>query len=180
MNLKTPRLHLQELTEADIPAVHISNRHPLVARFNTIGIPDSIQETSRLLAPIFADQSKIIRTRFGWAIRREEDQVFLGEAGMILGPDRFRIAEIYYSLHPDYWRNGYATEAVNALLHYGFTDLLLHRIEAGVAVENAASIRLLERVGMTREGRKRKVLPIDGEWVDNYHYAILEEDYSTN
>jgi len=52
----------------------------------------------------------------------------------------------------------------------------LHRIEAGVATQNLNSIKLLEKVGMTREGMYRKILPIRGEWVDNYSYAILEED----
>ncbi|MEL7146066.1 MAG: GNAT family protein, partial [Bacteroidota bacterium] len=58
-----------------------------------------------------------------------------------------------------------------------FDQLKLHRIEAGVAVDNQRSIRVLEKAGMTREGRKRKVLPIRGDWYDNYHYAILEEDF---
>ena len=56
-------------------------------------------------------------------------------------------------------------------------DLSLHRITAGVATENSNSIKLLERIGMLREGRHRKILPIRGEWWDNYQYAILEEDF---
>ena len=47
---------------------------------------------------------------------------------------------------------------------------------AGVATENIQSIRVLEKSGMTREGLRRKVLPIRGEWVDNYEYAIVEDD----
>lgn len=177
MNLKSPRLKLIELTEADIIDVHNSNCHPQVARYNTIGIPKAIAETAQLLAPIFDDQVKEIRTLYGWAIRQQKDNNFIGEVGLKLGPSRFKIAELYYSLHPTYWGQGFATEAALAILHFGFIGLELHRIEAGVAVDNNASIRLLERIGMTREGRKRKVLPIAGEWVDNYHYAILEEDY---
>jgi len=52
----------------------------------------------------------------------------------------------------------------------------LHRIEAGVVIENSKSIRVLEKAGMQQEGRHRKTLPIRGEWVDNYHYAIVEDD----
>tara|TARA_B110000037_G_scaffold31375_1_gene37705 strand:+ start:38 stop:364 length:327 start_codon:yes stop_codon:yes gene_type:complete len=84
--------------------------------------------------------------------------------------------EIYYSLIPEFWNKGFATEAVQAILKYGFVTLNLHRIEAGVATQNLNSIKLLEKVGMTREGMHRKILPIRGEWVDNYSYAILEED----
>ena len=61
-------------------------------------------------------------------------------------------------------------------LDYGFETLKLHRIEAGTAVGNDRSIRVLERIGMKREGIRRKILPIRGEWVDNYHYAILDDD----
>ena len=50
----------------------------------------------------------------------------------------------------------------------------MHRIEVGCAIENVASIRVLEKVGMTREGRKRQVLPIRANWIDNYFFAILE------
>ena len=60
------------------------------------------------------------------------------------------------------------------MLQFGFFELQLHRIEAGCAVENVASIKVLEHVGMIREGRKRQILPIRGEWIDNYFYAMLE------
>ena len=83
---------------------------------------------------------------------------------------------MHYSLLPDYWGQGYATEAVRGLIGYAFEELGLHRLEAGVATGNLASIRVLEKAGMTREGLKRKILPIRGTWVDNFHYAILDED----
>ena len=51
-------------------------------------------------------------------------------------------------------------------------------MEAGCAVENIASSKVLEKVGMTREGMKRKKLPIRGQWKDNYFYGILEEDFN--
>ncbi len=49
-------------------------------------------------------------------------------------------------------------------------------MEAGVASENTRSIRVLEKIGMTKEGLRRKILPIRGEWKDNYHFAIVEDD----
>ena len=52
----------------------------------------------------------------------------------------------------------------------------LHKVEAGVATENKKSVKVLEKTGMTREGLRRKILPIRGEWKDNYHYAIVEDD----
>jgi hypothetical protein len=52
----------------------------------------------------------------------------------------------------------------------------LHRIKAGCAVENIASIKVLEKVGMIREGRGRQLLPLKSSWSDNFQYAILETD----
>jgi [ribosomal protein S5]-alanine N-acetyltransferase len=94
-----------------------------------------------------------------------------------LGVPNYQSGEVWYKLHKDFWGKGYATEAVTRILKFCFIDLNLHRIEAGCAVENVGSIRVLEKAGMTREGRKRKNLPIRGEWKDNYFYAILEEDF---
>lgn len=96
---------------------------------------------------------------------------------MILGKANFKNAEVWHKILPEHWQQGFATEALTQLLNFGFTDLRLHRIEAGCAVENSASIKVLEKVGMTREGCKRKVLPIRGNWVDNYFYAILDTDF---
>ena len=57
-----------------------------------------------------------------------------------------------------------------------FEDLKLHRVQAGAATENIGSHKVMEKAGMMREGLKRKVLPIRGDWYDNYMYAILEDD----
>jgi ribosomal-protein-alanine N-acetyltransferase len=76
-----------------------------------------------------------------------------------------------------YWGKGYITEAASMVLDFGFRKLLLHRIEAGVAIDNVASIKVLEKIGMHNEGIRRKILPIRGEWKDNFHYALLEEDF---
>ena len=96
---------------------------------------------------------------------------------MNIGKPNFRTAEVWYKLHPAYWKQGYTKEALASLLKFAFLDLNLHRVEAGCAVENIASIKVLENAGMIREGQKRKVLPIRGNRVDNYFYAMLETDF---
>lgn len=101
----------------------------------------------------------------------------IGTAGMFDSQDRFKIGEIYYKLIPEFWGKGYGTEVSRALIKFGFEVLKLHRVEAGVAIGNKASIRVLEKSGMLREGLHRKILPIRGNWVDNYHYAIVEDEY---
>ena len=89
----------------------------------------------------------------------------------------YRIAEVWYKILPNFWGQGLATEALAELLKFGFLDLGLHRIEAGCAIENVASFKVLGKVGMIREGQKRRVLPLKGQWSDNYIYGILDTDF---
>ncbi len=82
----------------------------------------------------------------------------------------------WFKLHPNYWNKGYATESLNGIIQFGFENLKLHRIEAGCAIENKGSIKVLEKVGMTREAHTRKLLPLKSGWSDHYGYAILSTD----
>jgi ribosomal-protein-alanine N-acetyltransferase len=174
--LNSERLTLKELELKDLDKIHELHSLPETDEFNTMGIPADIRVTEHLLADWLGMQELEPRTRYTFKI--ELNSEFIGLIGLKnLGMPNYRSGEVWYKLHKDFWGNGYATEAVVRILDFCFTDLKLHRIEAGCAVENHGSIRVLEKAGMTREGRKRKKLPIRGEWVDNYFYAILEEDF---
>ena len=177
MILQTRRLALKELLSTDLTDVHQLHSCPEVDEFNTLGIPASIQTTENLLKEWMEQQEVTPRMSYTFSIRLNHTDQFIGLIALNLGKPNFRIAEVWYKLHPAYWRQGFAKEALKALFQFAFLDLRLHRIEAGCAVENIASISVLEKVGMTREGSKRKVLPIRGSWIDNYTYAILESDF---
>lgn len=82
-----------------------------------------------------------------------------------------------YSLDKEYVGRGIATEAVQLILQFAFHTLNLHRVEAYVAPENGASVRVLEKSGFYQEGLLRELLFINGVWVDHYMYAILQSDY---
>ncbi len=75
--------------------------------------------------------------------------------------------------------NGYATEAVTALLDYLFFAEKLHRVFASTSPENAKSWRLMERLGMRREAHFRRNCFVDDTWGDEYIYAVLEEEWRT-
>ena len=175
--LTTERLHIRDLSIHDLEHVH--NLHSLAEtdRFNTLGIPETIQTTKKLLAAWLAMKQQAPRTSYVLSITSKEGNHFIGLIALNFGKAHYRSAEVWFKIHPNFWGKGYSTEALKKLLEFGFKDLQLHRIEAGCAVENVASARILEKAGMTREGMKRKILPIRGEWKDNYFYAILEEDF---
>ena len=176
MDLVTTRLFLRELTWDDLNDVHALNSFPEVAEFNTIGVPKDQVATREVMRAAVEDQAKTPRTHYAWVVRTKKDNIFVGEAGMSLYASRYRCGNIFYNLIPTYWGLGYATEVAQALVQFGLDTLRLHRVEAGAATENITSIRVLEKVGMVREGLGRKILPTPAGWRDNYRYAILEDD----
>lgn len=176
MELNTNRLIIQEVTWDDLDDIFILESSPEIDEFNTLGIPDDKNVTREHLRPFIGDQKAEVRKKYCWTIRLQTTGEFIGLAGMTVTADRFKMGEIWYNLMPTHWGNGYATEVAKRLIRFGFEILNLHRIEAGVATENKRSIKVLEKAGMTIEGIRRKILPIRGDWVDNYHYAILEND----
>lgn len=87
-------------------------------------------------------------------------------------------AEIGYDLARSHWGQGIASEAAHAMLHFCFTQLQLHRIEAHTIIDNFASVRLLEKLGFQREGVRREF-----SWEDDgvYHgssmFGLLQHEY---
>ncbi|MBO3697804.1 GNAT family N-acetyltransferase [Roseivirga sp. E12] len=177
MRLETDRLVLQELSWNDLDEIFAFHSIPDVARFNTIGIPSDKEVTRNIIRGAIEDLSNTPRSIYGWTVRMKETNAFVGQTGMSCSNNRFKMAEIHYHISPEFWKQGYATEIAKRLIKFGFEELKLHRIEAGVATDNIGSIRVLEKLGMQREGLRRKILPIRGEWRDNYMYSILDEEF---
>ncbi|MEM9648697.1 MAG: GNAT family N-acetyltransferase [Bacteroidota bacterium] len=178
IKLQTQRLLLSPISPSDLEKIHELHSLPETDRFNTLGIPDSLNQTREIIEDWVKKNNNGDNTNFTLKIKHTESQEFVGLIALNLGAPKFKIAEVWYKLHSDFWKKGFATEALNRILTFGFVDLGLHRIEAGCAVENLGSIRVLEKVGMTREGRKRQVLPLKDGWSDNFHYAILASDFN--
>ena len=177
ISIQTDRLNIRELSPNDIGDIHNLHSIPETDRFNTLGIPESIQTTERLVTEWLTAQNTLPRTSYVYGIDLINSNQFIGLVALNLRESKFRSAEVWFKIHPNHWNNGYGTEALTTVLKFGFHVLNLHRIEAGCAIENASSIRLLKKVGMTKEGAKRKNLPIRGGWVDAYSYAILKEEF---
>lgn len=173
---ESARLLIKEVSLNDAEAIHHLHSFREVDEFNTLGIPKDLDETKQYLIPLIQEQQAEPRKSFFWKIILKDSREFIGIAGLTLSVDKFIRGEIYYKLLPKYWGKGYATEVAKQLVNLGFKHFHLHRVEAGVAINNVRSIRVLEKIGMTREGLHRKILPIRGKWIDNYHYAIIEDD----
>lgn len=177
IELETKRLRIRELSMEDLDKIHDLHSLPEIDEFNTLGIPTSKNVTNLLLTDWLGYQEETQRCSYVLCIEFKNNHQFVGLISLYLGKERFKKAEVSFKIHKDFFGHGYTTEALIELLNYAFTTLKLHRIEAGCAVGNIASKKVLERVGMKQEGYCRQILPIRGQWVDGLRFAILESDY---
>jgi RimJ/RimL family protein N-acetyltransferase len=111
------------------------------------------------------------------AIVRREDGAILGDCGIHFLAEVPRSAEIGITLAAEHQRQGYATEALTAVLDYLFTGLGKHRVHGSVDPANTASARLLERVGMRKEAHFVESLWFKGRWADDLVFAILDREW---
>ena len=100
----------------------------------------------------------------------ERDGRVIGKAGFYVLPD------VGYILHPDCWGQGLASEAVGAAVDHVFRTCGLETLTADVDPENAASIRLLERLGFVRTGFGERTWNVGGVWKDSVFYALSRAD----
>lgn len=86
-------------------------------------------------------------------------------------------ANLGYSIHNQYWRQGFGKEAVRALLIAGFENFAYHRIEAAINLDNYPSIALAESVGLQKECVRRGFYYENNQWVDHLIYVALPGDF---
>ena len=112
---------------------------------------------------------------------KKENGKMIGNCGLYMDDEKRATAMLGWYIHRDYWNQGYATEAVKALLKFGFEDLELHRIHAECNTDNIASARVMEKVGMRREGHfiKNRFDRVGDRkmWYSEFFYGILREEY---
>lgn len=172
--LTTPRLVLRDFVEADWKAVHEYASDAEVVR-DMIWGPNTEAQTREFIGIALEQQRRRPREQYGLAIQFEERLV--GACRLEVQDAAKKEADLGYVLNRAWWKRGIATEAARGLLKFGFEELKLHRIWATCAPENAASIRVLEKIGMQREGRMREHQLIKGRWRDSLLYACLDRDW---
>jgi RimJ/RimL family protein N-acetyltransferase len=108
--------------------------------------------------------------------------VTTADAGLVgfarLGLDGVQAAKLGGAIAADYWRRGYAIDAARTLIDFGFQELKLHRISAAMGPDNATSVAIVRRLGMTYEGRIRDHVYTNGQWRDSLLYSILADEWT--
>jgi len=176
VKISTNRTRLRLIKFSDLISIHNLHTLPETDKYNALGIPNNREETKSIITPWVAENELNTIKNYTFAIENRLDYDFIGLFGLKLGSEKYRRGEIWFKILPSYWNQGIATEVLAKMIDYGFDELNLHRIQAGCAVDNIGSIKVLEKVGMIREGRGRQVLPLKSGWSDNFEYSILETD----
>ena len=174
--LEGARVILRDFVPEDVAAVTVYSVDEEVGRYQDWQslTPDSAQDfVDRAIAAV----QQTPRTNFDFAIIERTSQVLIGDASIGIDSDRDKRAEVGFALRRDRWGDGLATEAAHLLLAFGFGKLGMHRIAATAHPDNAASLRVLEKVGMTYEGRLRDHLFTRGKWRDSLMWSILEPQW---
>lgn len=174
--LPTLRLTLRDLRDSDFERVHAYASDSQVVRYLDWG-PNSVDDTRSFLALARDAREASPRTAYHLALALRTDDQVIGGGRIEIRDAASGSGDLGYVLDRAHWGHGYATEAGQALLAFGFERLGLHRIWARCDVRNGASARVLEKLGMRREGHLRHDVRRNGEWHDSYLYAILEPDW---
>lgn len=175
MIVKTGRLLLREIEASDWQAVCAYQSDPRYRRYYP-WIPDVREDVQRLVGAFIDWQQEQPRYRFQLAITLL-DHCLIGTCGIRATKVNKQEAELGYELHPDHWGQGYATEAARAMLTFGFGTLNLQRVWAQCIAENEASVRVLERLGMSQEQRLSKHTWMQKRWWDTLVYAMSKAEW---
>lgn len=130
-----------------------------------------------------SDYLRYINTRYklgdfyDWAVVEKESGKMIGTCGFTSFDLPHNSAEIGYVLNPDFHGRGYATEAAERVIEFGFSELSLHRIEARFMQENTASLHVMEKLGMTLEGYRRDGMLIKEKYRTIGVCSILRQEW---
>lgn len=136
-------------------------------------IPESIHDVHVFLAKI-APEIDTADTWYQFVLVKMDDSKIIGDLGIHFIDDRQ--AEVGCTVAKAYQTKGYAKEALKSVMDYLFRKLNKHRIIASVDPQNKGSIRLVESLGFRKEAHFKESLFLNGEWVDDLVYALLQRE----
>jgi len=174
--LRTERLVLRQVTESDGPGLFDIFGDDQVTAHYAWDTFTSIEQGHAL-----AEQTaRAYRERdaLRWGLVPHGSEQIIGTCGYTRWNAESRFAILGYDLARQYWHRGLATEAVTAVLRFGFEQMELNRVEALVMAGNVASITLLSRIGFTHEGELRRRALHRGEFRDVWMFGLLCSEWT--
>jgi len=176
-DIETGRLLLRRFVMSDANEVFREwASDPNVTKYLRWRHHDSIAETKTFLMDVIGGYES--GSEYCWAIELKEENMLIGSINSYISSESDRNASLGYCVGYRFWNNGYATEALRAVIDYMFYDVNINRIEAGHSVNNPASGRVMQKCGMIKEGRLRQeYITGYGQYQDIDLYGLVKEDY---
>jgi len=174
--LATDRLVLREFRVGDATALFAFRSDADEQKYNAEPLT-TVDQAVAMIADLHADYAA--HTAIHWAVAGRDDDRVIGLFDYVAWERDHRRAEIGYDLAKAHWGSGLATEALAAMLGFGFTQMDLMRVEAQTIADNHESVRLLRRLGFRLEGLRRSFsLEADGNDHDGAIYGLLREEFA--
>lgn len=149
-NIETERLHLRPVNKLDVEAIFEIRSNPITMHFIPRPMTKNLEDAMNVINLIEAGIAS--KTKINWAITlKENTHQLIGVVGYVLiNPNNHR-AEIGYVLNEKFKGKGMMTEAVNAVVDFGFKEFNFHSIEAVINPKNQASINVVTQCGFTKD-----------------------------
>ncbi|MCO6501877.1 MAG: N-acetyltransferase [Acidimicrobiales bacterium] len=173
--IHTDRLVIRAFEPADLGTFHSRRNDPRVARWQDWEFPFPMERAREAIHSIIALGKPTVGEWWNATVTLPDGPP-VGDLGVSLSWEG-RTAEVGYSFDPEHWGQGYATEALSALVAYLFDDLDVTRVFGMLDPANVASARLLERTGFLYEGRTKSSYWKAGEVSDDVIYGMTRSDW---
>ena len=169
--LETERLLLRQIKNEDVNEIFILRSHPDVMQYISRPVAANLEDALNWIAIV--DDLLINNNGITWAMTLKGESKMFGSVGLWrFEKEHFR-AEIGYAMMPEYNGKGYMTEAIQAVLKYGFETLGVHSVIGCASPENKKSIATLERNNFVREAYFKENFFWEGKFLDSVVYTIL-------
>jgi [ribosomal protein S5]-alanine N-acetyltransferase len=175
--LETERLIIRDFREEDWHDVHQYVSDPEVVKYMPFG-PNTEEDTKTNMQRTFANRKELPRVHYNFALVNKQSNKVIGGCELSIQNAENKEAMLGYLLNRKYWNQGYITEATRKVIAFGFEQLGLHRIIASCDPANTGSYRVMEKIGMQREGYLREERMFKGVWRDFLLYSILEKEWA--
>ncbi len=171
--LHTDRLTLRRADATDIQQLYRLRADEQIMKYIPRPPATSLDEIAEFLR--LTDEKIAANEMINWMITVKGDPTMIGTIGFYyIKPEHYR-AEIGYMLLPEFQGKGYVTEAIAAVVNYGFKAMGLHSIEAVVDPENIASCAVLEKCGFVKEAYFKENEFYNGKFLDTVVYSKLNK-----
>ena len=175
-SIHTSRLSFREFTVDDFEAVHAYAADPQVTRYTAFG-PNTVEQTKGFLQLASDQAAQADRGHYTFALVHEATNTLIGSCGLMRSDTNGPQFGFGYVLHKDWWGQGLATEAVTALVEFGFDELRAHRLWAHVFAGNTASARVVQKLGFRFEGCALQAMFVREAWHDLQTFALLRSEW---